>query len=129
MLKFPKVLWYGYFSRRINARINNLHFQHIVYLDKESSFKELLRKDSSVTIHYRNLQLLASEMYKSSRGIGPVFMNDIFPKCENICTDNVSANNLSHPNFYNSSNSISVNYGLNTKVFWLQSVANDTEPY
>ena len=41
-------------------------------------------------------------------------MNDIFPKCENICTDNVSANTRSHSNFYNSSNPRSVNYGLNT---------------
>ena len=86
----------------------------MVYLDKESSFEELLRKASSVTIHHRNLQLLAIEMYKSSRGIGSVFMNDIFPKGENICTDNVSANTRSHSNFYNSSNPRSVNYGLNT---------------
>ena len=119
-------------SCRINTRINNLHFLalRIVYLDKESSFEELLRKDSSVTIHHRNLQLLAIEMYKSSRGIGPVFMNDIFPKCENICTDDVSANTCSHSKFYNSSNPRSVNYGLNTfKIFWPRSVANDTEPY
>ena len=57
-------------SRRINTRINNLHFRalRIVYLDKESSFEELLRKHSPVTIHHRNLQLLAIEMYKSIRG-------------------------------------------------------------
>ena len=110
------LLVWMFHSRRINIRINNLHFRalRIVCLDKESSFEEHLRKDSSVTIHHRNLQLLAIEMYKSSRGIRPVFMNDIFPKCENICTDNVSANTHSHSNFYNSSNPRSVNYGLNT---------------
>ena len=112
---YSPLVWM-FHSRRINTRINKLHFRapRIVYLDDKSSFEELLRKDSSVTIHHRNLQLLAIEMYKVSRGIGPVFMNDIFPKCENMCTDNVSANTRSHSNFYNSYNPRSVNYGLNT---------------
>ena len=34
----------------------------IIYNDKTSSFADLLAKDGSVTIHTRNLQVLATEM-------------------------------------------------------------------
>ena len=54
-------------NRKINNRINNLHCRalHITYLDETSSFEDLLRKDGSVAIHHRNLQFLATEMFKS----------------------------------------------------------------
>ena len=67
-------------SRTLNNRINNLHERAllIVYKDDNSSFKELLVKDSSC-IHY-NLQLLAAEMYKVKNKISPEFMQDIFPE-------------------------------------------------
>ena len=53
-------------SRKLNDRINSIHKRalRIVYLDYSSSFAELLEKDKSVTIHQRNLQLLAVEMFK-----------------------------------------------------------------
>ena len=38
----------------------------IIYNDKQSSFKELLENDSSVSIYERNVQVLATEMYKVS---------------------------------------------------------------
>ena len=104
-------------SRKMNTRINNLHFRalRIIYLDEKSSFDELLRKDASVIIHHRNLQCLAIEMYKDNRGIAPAFMNDIFPKCEYIYTENLSSNTCSHSNFYNPSGlPRSVNYGSET---------------
>ena len=117
-------------SRKMNIRINNLHFRalRIVYLDEKSSFDELLRKDASVTIHHRNLQCLAIEMYKVNRAIAPAFMNDIFRKCETVCTENVSANTRLHSTFYNPSNPKSVNNGFETlRNFWSKSMANDTE--
>ena len=50
-----------FYSRQINTKINNLHFRalRMVYRDETSSFEELLKKDGSVTVHHRNLQLLA----------------------------------------------------------------------
>ena len=53
-------------SRQINHKINKLHerAQRIVYNDHISSFEELLSKDKSATVHQRNLQKLATEMYK-----------------------------------------------------------------
>ena len=53
-------------SREINNKINNLHERalRITYKDTESSFEELLVKDNSVSMHHRNIQRLATELYK-----------------------------------------------------------------
>ena len=46
-------------SRKINTQTNKLHERglRLVYNDKNSSFRELLEKDISVTIHDRNVQI------------------------------------------------------------------------
>ena len=50
----------------------------MVYLDYTSSFDELLKKDNAVTIHQRNIQFLAIEMFKVIKGIGPEIMKTLF---------------------------------------------------
>ena len=50
----------------------------LVYNDKQSSFKMLLEKDSSVFIHDRNIQCLATEMFKVSNGLPPPVVSNIF---------------------------------------------------
>ena len=49
-------------SRKINNRINSLHERalKVVYRGYKATFSELLSKDKPVTIHQRNLQLLAT---------------------------------------------------------------------
>ena len=47
----------------------------IVYRDYKSSFKELLQKDKSITIHQKNLQYLAIEICKVKMSISPKIMN------------------------------------------------------
>ena len=54
-----------------------------MYKDHISSFEELLLKDGSFTIHHRNLQKLATEMYKVKNNLSPIFMNLIFPSSNN----------------------------------------------
>ena len=78
-LNYCPSLWM-FHSRTLNNRINNLHERalRIVYKDDDSSFKELLVKDGSCTIH--NLKLLAIEMYKVKNTLSPEFMQDIFPE-------------------------------------------------
>ena len=49
-----------------------------VYNDDSSSFEELLSKDNSVSIHHRNIQSLAIEMYKSKNNLSPQIGQDIF---------------------------------------------------
>ena len=53
-------------SRSLNSRINRIHERalRIVYKDNDLSFDSLLEKSGSVRIHHRNLQILATEIYK-----------------------------------------------------------------
>ena len=97
-------------SREVNAKINNLHFRalRMVYLDETSSFKELLRKDGSVTIHHRNLQFLAIELFKVNQDLAPSFMKEIFAHNEQ------SRNTRLKSIFYNPVNPKKVNTGLET---------------
>ena len=44
----------------------------------KSTFKELFQKDKSITIHQKNLQYLAIEIYKSKMCISPKMMHEIF---------------------------------------------------
>ena len=41
-------------------------------------FRELLNKDNSVSIHHRNLQVLATEMFKIHRGLSPEILRETF---------------------------------------------------
>ena len=67
-------------NRSLNTKINRLHERclRIVYNDKKSNFNELLVKDGSVSIHHQNLQKLAVEMFKVSRGLSPEIVNGLF---------------------------------------------------
>ena len=49
-----------------------------MYQDYASSFTELLEKDNSTTIHNKNIQLLATELFMVKNGLSPPFMNEIF---------------------------------------------------
>ena len=67
-------------SRLINNKINRLHERclRIVYSDKQSTFDELLEKDNTVSVHQRNLQFLATELYKVLNGLSSDLMKDVF---------------------------------------------------
>ena len=69
-------------SRTVNNKINRLHERalRIVYSDFKSSFEGLLMKDNSFSIHERNIQSLAIEIYKFLNGLSPSFLNNVFHK-------------------------------------------------
>ena len=50
----------------------------IVYSDYKSTFQELLDKDASFSVHHRNIQTLAIEIYKHIHGLSPAIMGEIF---------------------------------------------------
>ena len=55
--------------RRPNNKINSVHERalRITYQDHISKFPKLLNKCNSVSVNYRNLQALATEMFKTHR--------------------------------------------------------------
>ena len=67
-------------SRGVNNKINHLHERslRIVYKDNISSFEDLLKKDRSFTIHQRNIQSLAIELFKVKGNLSNNIMYDIF---------------------------------------------------
>ena len=67
-------------SRELNKRINSIHERalRLVYQDNSLSFAELLQKDNSVTIHQRNLQVHATEIFKLKNRLAPEIMKEIF---------------------------------------------------
>ena len=67
-------------SRKINNRINSLHecALRVVYRDYNATFSKLFSKDKSVTTHQGNLQLLATETFKTKNELNPKIMEEIF---------------------------------------------------
>ena len=77
--KYCPFIWMCH-SRTNKRKIDRLQERclRIIYNDKQSSFKELLEKDSSVSIHERNVQILATAMNKVSNNFSPPHMNESF---------------------------------------------------
>ena len=74
-------------NRTLNNRINILRKRalRLTYKENQSSFKELLEKDHSVTIHRKNLVTEIfkvkndfTEIFKVKNDLAPDIMNDVF---------------------------------------------------
>ena len=69
-----------YCSRQMNRKINHIHERalRLVYNDYSSTFNQLLIKDNTVSIHHRNIQYMAIEMFKITNDLCPPMMKEIF---------------------------------------------------
>ena len=73
------VILHLFHTKELNNRISSLHEKalRLFYQNRNSPFDELLKLDKSVSIHYRNLQYLLTEIYEIKMGLSPPIMNDI----------------------------------------------------
>ena len=99
-------------SRKLNNRINQIHEKalRIVYQDNVSLFQELLEKDKSVSIHQRNLQALAIEVFKVKIGTAPKILVELF----NCRSNNYS---LRNPSDFDRVNKNTVKFGENSLTY------------
>ena len=68
-------------SQGMEYRINRFHERtlKLIYPNQHQiTFKELLEKNKTVSIHQRNLQTLATEIYKAKNKISPEVVNSLF---------------------------------------------------
>ena len=63
--KYCPLVWM-FHSRKLNNHINNIHEVWYLSLNK------------AVSIHQRNLQILATQNFKTKKGLNPVIMEDVF---------------------------------------------------
>ena len=68
-------LTWMFHSRKLNNKISSLH-------KCLSTLEELLNKDNSVSIYHRNLQCLATEMFKVYYGEAPKILQEVVPLTE-----------------------------------------------
>ena len=69
-------------NRSLNHKINRSHERclRVIYNDGHSSYDEFLSLDNSVSIHHRDLQILATEMLRVYTGSANDFLNEVFPQ-------------------------------------------------
>ena len=105
---FCPLIWMCH-SRTTHSIINNIHERalRIVYKDNISSFAQLLEKANAVTIHHRNIQVLAIEIYKALNKLSSPLMPELF-KLKEI------KYSLRKGNVLVSANRKTTNYGINS---------------
>ena len=105
---------FGYcpLNRTLNNKINRVHERalRIVYRDKTSNITELLQKDNAVTVHQRNLQVLATEIYKVKMGLAPQLVKEHF-------SPNTHTYNLRSTYEFKLENVKTVHYGTESLLF------------
>ena len=86
MLSFIIALLFGCFSRSLNNIINTFHdrcLRMIYNSGKQSNFEELLVQDNSVSMHHRNIQRLAIQIFMVSDRMSPDITREMFQPSEN----------------------------------------------
>ena len=79
-LSYCPLVWM-FHSRTLNNRINKIHEKALSLVNKNEtflSFDDLLKRDNSVSIYQKNLQILATENYRTKNDSGPKIMKDTF---------------------------------------------------
>ena len=106
------LLIWMFHSRRLNSEINSIHERalRITYQDKTSTFKKLRNKTTPVSIHHRNLQVSAVEMFKIHGDLSPKILRETF-------VSKTSSNNLCRNDTFEKRQVYSVYHGTKSLSF------------
>ena len=76
---FCPLIWICH-NRTYKNKISRLHeiCLRLIFTDKRSSLKDLLKKDNSVPIHQKSLQALAIEIFQVHTKTSPEIMHGVF---------------------------------------------------
>ena len=76
---FCSLIWMRH-NRTYKNKISRLHeiCLRLIFTDKRSSLKDLLKKDNSVPIYQKSLQALAIEMFQVHTKTSPEIMHGVF---------------------------------------------------
>ena len=99
-------------SKALQNKINQIQKRalRIVYNEPNLNFDKLVELDKSTTIHIKNITTLLTEVYKTTIGENPIFMNKMFTQKKQYYNLRIT-NLLSYPKVIGSK------YGTNTFVF------------
>ena len=102
-------LTWMFHSRTLNNKINKPHERalRLVYDKQNLTFQELLDLDDSITIHHKNIQKLAIEMFKIKNNLSPPLMKGIFK-------ENTNTYDLRNKRCWEPPNVRTVHYGSET---------------
>ena len=72
------LLVWMFHDQGLNTKIDGIYERsgRSVYGDNKYSFEELRQKGKSMKIHHKNLQVLATEIYKVTHGVSPHLINN-----------------------------------------------------
>ena len=87
-------------SHIANNKINKVHLKFLqsLYDDNDSTFKELLDKEGTFTVHETNIHKLLIEMFKVKNNKGPPLLKEIFKKMEYTGPTPKNRKDFSRPN-------------------------------
>ena len=99
-------------SKTLQNKINQIQKRalRIVYNEPNLNLDKLVELDEGTTIHIKNIIALLTEVYKTSRGENPIFMNKIFSQKKQYYSLRIT-NLINFPKVIGSEN------GTNTFVF------------
>ena len=94
---------------KMNNKINHIHERalRLVYEDYTTSFEELLLKNKSVSIYFRNIQKVAIEMFKVKNDLCPDFIKKLFCLVNTKTRSNASFHRPNINTVYNGERSLS----------------------
>ena len=72
-------------SRYLNNALNNIHERalRLIYNDYELPFDRILEDNKQRSIHQKNIESLAIQIYKFQAGLTPLIISDLFVTREN----------------------------------------------